>query len=147
MRMTGSNQRTLFIIKPDAVSRGLTGAILGRVEADGFRLLGLSMVRLSPEKARRFYYVHEGKPFLDSLVDFMSSGPVVACALERDDAVRRLREIVGATDPRQAAPGTIRKDFALDKEKNSVHASDAAETARWELGFFTENGLLSIPGK
>lgn len=145
--MTGNTQRTLFIIKPDAVSRGLTGEILGRVEADGFRLLGLSMVRLSSEKARRFYYVHEGKPFLDSLVDFMSSGPVVACALEREDAVRRLREIVGATDPSQAEPGTIRKDFALDKEKNSVHASDAPETARWELGFFTENGLLSIPGE
>jgi nucleoside-diphosphate kinase len=140
-------QRTLFIIKPDAVGRALTGKILERVEGDGFRLIGLSMVRLSPDMARRFYYVHEGKPFLDSLVGFMSSGPVVVCALERGDAVRRLREIVGATDPKEAAAGTIRKDFALDKEKNAVHASDSPETARWELGFFVENGVLSVPGK
>ena len=139
-------QRTLFIVKPDAVGRGLTGAILERVERDGFRLIGMSMARFSPDTARRFYYVHEGKPFLDSLVDFMSSGPVVVCALEREDAVRRLREVVGATDPAEAAPGTIRKDFALDKEKNSVHASDSPETARWELGFFVENGVLTVPG-
>jgi nucleoside-diphosphate kinase len=144
--MTEKSQRTLFIVKPDAVGRGLIGKILERVETDGFDLIGLSMVRLSPGMARRFYYVHEGKPFLDSLVDFMSSGSVVVCALERDDAVRRLREIVGATDPGEAAPGTIRRDFALDKEKNSVHASDSPETARWELGFFIENGVLSLPG-
>jgi nucleoside-diphosphate kinase len=104
------------------------------------------MVRFGADMARRFYYVHEGKPFLDSLVSFMSSGPVVVCALEREDAVSRLREIVGATDPAEAAPGTIRKDFALDKEKNSVHASDSPETARWELGFFIENGVLALPG-
>jgi nucleoside-diphosphate kinase len=139
-------QRTLFIVKPDAVERRLTGKILERVEEDGFRVLGLAMIRLSPDTARRFYYVHEGKPFLDSLVAFMSSGPAVVCALEREDAVRRLREIVGATDPAEAAPGTIRKDFALDKEKNSVHASDSPETARWELGFFVESGMLSLPG-
>jgi len=146
-RMSGNLQRTLFIIKPDAVAKGLTGRILGRVEADGFKVLGIRMVALDPATARRFYHVHEGKHFLDSLVAFMSSGPVVACVLERDDAVARLRELVGATDPAEAGPGTIRKDFATDKEKNAVHASDALETARWEIDFFLGNGLLSIPGE
>jgi nucleoside-diphosphate kinase len=107
-------ERTLFIVKPDAVERGLTGEILARVEADGFRLVGMSMLRLDADEARRFYYVHEGKPFLESLVELMSSGPVVACALERAGAVSRLREIVGATDPSQAVAGTIRKDFATN---------------------------------
>lgn len=140
-------QRTLFIIKPDAVSRRYTGKILERVEADGFKVLGMGMVCLTPENARRFYHVHEGKPFLDSLVAFMSSGPVVACALEKEGAITRLRQIVGATDPAEAEAGTIRKDFATDKEENAVHASDAPETAKWELGFFMDNGLLSIAGE
>lgn len=144
--MSEGAERTLFIIKPDAVGRGLTGRVLERVEADGFKLVGMRMLRLDPDTARRFYHVHEGKPFLDSLVAFMSSGPVVACALERESAVVRLREVVGATDPAMAEPGTIRADFALDKERNSVHASDAPETAEWELKFFSERGLLSIPG-
>lgn len=139
-------QRTLFIIKPDAVAAGCTGKILERIEENGFRIVGMNLLRLKPDEARGFYHVHEGKFFLDSLVEFMSSGPVVACALEREGAIAKLREIVGATDPAEAASGTIRKDFATDKEKNAVHASDAPETAEWELGFFTENGLLYIPG-
>jgi nucleoside-diphosphate kinase len=139
-------QRTLFIIKPDAVAAGNAGAILERVEANGFKIVGMNMIRLEPGEARGFYHVHEGKFFLDSLVAFMSSGRVVACALERDGAIAKLREIVGATDPAEAEAGTIRKDFAKDKEKNAVHASDAPETAEWELGFFTDNGLLSMPG-
>ncbi len=145
--MNGNLERTLFIIKPDAVARGLSGRILERVEANGFKLVGMHMIRLEPDQAGRFYYVHEGKGFFDSLVRFMSSGPVVACVLEKEAAIEGLREIVGATDPAEAKPGTIRKDFALDKEKNSVHASDKPETARWEVGFFLENGLLSIPGE
>jgi nucleoside-diphosphate kinase len=143
--MSGAVERTLFIIKPDAVSRALVGAILARVEEDGFKIAAMRMVHLDAATARGFYHVHEGKPFLDSLVSFMSSGPVVAAALEREGAIARLREIVGATDPAAAAPGTIRRDFALDKEKNSVHASDAADTARWEIAFFVEHGVLSIP--
>ena len=139
-------QRTLFIVKPDAVAAGNAGNILQRVEANGFRIVGMNMIRLEPDEARGFYHVHEGKFFLDSLVAFMSSGPAVACALERDGAIAKLREIVGATDPAEAEAGTIRKDFATDKEKNAVHASDAPETAEWELGFFTDNGLLSSPG-
>ena len=107
----------------------------------------MRLLRLDPDEARRFYYVHEGKFFLDSLVAFMSSGPVVACVLEKENAIEGLREIVGATDPAKADPGTIRKDFAIDKEKNSVHASDAQDTAAWEIGFFLENGLMSIPGE
>ena len=140
-------QRTLFIIKPDAVAAGKAGKILGRVEANDFKIVGMNMIRLEPDEARGFYHVHEGKLFLDSLVAFMSSGRVIACALEREEAIAKLREIVGATDPAEADEGTIRRDFATDKEKNAVHASDAPETAEWELGFFTDNGLLSIPGE
>ncbi len=143
--MSETIDRTLFIIKPDAVSRGLIGAILARVEDDGFKIVSMRMVHLDAATARSFYHVHEGKEFLDSLVSFMSSGPVVAAVLEREGAIARLREIVGATDPAKAEPGTIRRDFALDKEKNSVHASDAAETAKWEIAFFVEHGVLSIP--
>jgi nucleoside-diphosphate kinase len=143
--MSGALERTLFMIKPDAVGRGLVGAILARVEDEGFKIVAMRMVHLDAATARGFYHVHEGKPFLDSLVSFMSSGPVVATALEREGAIAKLREIVGATDPSKAEPGTIRRDYALDVEKNSVHASDAADTAKWELGFFTEHGILSIP--
>jgi nucleoside-diphosphate kinase len=143
--MSGAVERTLFMIKPDAVSRGLVGAILSRVEESGFKMLSMRMVHLDAATARGFYHVHEGKPFLDSLVSFMSSGPVVVVALEHDGAIAKLREIVGATDPAEAAPGTIRADFALDKEKNSVHASDAVETAKWEIAFFVEHGVLSPP--
>lgn len=143
--MSETIDRTLFIIKPDAVSRGLIGAILARVEDDGFKIVAMRMVHLDAATARSFYHVHEGKGFIDSLVSFMSSGPVVAAVLECDGAIARLREIVGATDPAKAEPGTIRRDFALDKEKNSVHASDAAETAKWEIAFFVEHGVLSIP--
>ena len=143
--MSGKIERTLFMVKPDAVGRGLIGRILARVEADGFKVAGMSMVRLDKDLARRFYHVHEGRPFFDSLVAFMSSGPTAAFALEKEGAIARLRVLVGETDPAKAAAGTIRRDFGLDKEKNSVHASDAPETAEWELRFFTDNGLLSMP--
>ena len=129
-------QRTLMLIKPDAVERNLVGKILARVEEAGLRIQGLRMVRLAPEQAREFYKVHEGKSFLDSLVGFMSSGPIVAAVLEREDAIDRLAGIVGATDPAKAAAGTIRREFGLNIEKNSVHRSDAPETAETEIAWF-----------
>ena len=125
-----------MMIKPDAVRRNLIGRILERVEGAGLRVARLRMVQLKPEEARSFYRVHQGKPFLEALVTFMSSGPIVALVVEGEGVVSRLREIVGATDPAKAAAGTIRRDFALDIEKNSVHASDAVETAREEIAFF-----------
>jgi nucleoside-diphosphate kinase len=125
-----------MMIKPDATERNLVGKILARVEEAGLRIARLRMVHLQPEEARRFYAVHQGKPFLESLVAFMSSGPIVALVVEGEDAVKRLRAVIGATDPKQAAPGTIRCDFALNIEKNSVHGSDAVETARQEIAFF-----------
>lgn len=129
-------EQTLMMIKPDAVERNLIGGVLERVERAGLKVTRMRMVRLRPEEARAFYRVHEGKAFLESLVAFMSSGPIVALVAEGEDAVRRLRQVVGATNPANAEPGTIRKDFALDIEKNSVHASDAVETARDEIAFF-----------
>jgi len=124
------------MIKPDAVARGQAGAILARMEAAGFRLRALKMVRLAPDEARGFYHVHAGKPFLEGLVTYMSSGPVVAMVLEREDAIRELRRVVGATDPAEAAPGTIRRDFGVDKSHNAVHASDGPQTAAEEIAFF-----------
>lgn len=129
-------EQTLMMIKPDAVERKLVGRILERVEASGLRVAQLRMLRLRPEEARAFYRVHEGKPFLDSLVAFMSSGPIVAGVLEGENAIRRWRELMGATDPAKAAAGTIRRDFAEGIERNSVHGSDAPETARDEIAFF-----------
>ncbi|MBM3285959.1 MAG: nucleoside-diphosphate kinase [Candidatus Eisenbacteria bacterium] len=129
-------EETLMMIKPDAVQRNLVGEILCRVEQGGLAIAGLRMVRLTAEQAREFYAVHQGKPFLESLVAFMSSGPIVAVRVEGDGAIQRLAEIVGSTDPAKAAPGTIRRDFGLGIEKNSVHRSDAPETARAEIRFF-----------
>jgi len=129
-------QRTLFMIKPDAVARGEGGAILAEVQAAGLRIARLKMVRLSPDEARRFYRVHAGKPFLEALVEFMTSGPVWAAVLEREEAIGVLRELVGATDPAAAAEGTIRRRFGRDKRHNAVHASDAPETAAEEIAFF-----------
>ena len=125
-----------MMIKPDAVGRNLVGRILERIEASGLRIVRLRMVQLQPGEARDFYRVHEGKPFLDDLVAFMSSGPVVAGVLEGEGGVARWRGLMGATDPAKAAPGTIRADLALGLEKNSVHGSDAVETARDEIAFF-----------
>lgn len=129
-------QQTLMMIKPDAVGRRLGGQILSRVEAAGLRVAGLRMVHLRPEEARAFYRVHEGKPFLDSLVAYMSSGPIVALVLEAEDAIARLREIVGATDPAKAAAGTVRRDFGVDIQSNAVHASDSPASAAEEIRFF-----------
>lgn len=129
-------EETLFMIKPDAVGARKVGVILAEVERAGFELREMRLVRLAPGEARRFYAVHEGKPFLDALVAFMSSGPSVPCLLRRENAILGLRELIGATDPKEAKPGTIRALHAESKQNNAVHASDSAESARAEVAFF-----------
>ena len=129
-------EETLFMIKPDAVAGRKVGLILAEIEKSGFEILAMKLVRLTPEDARRFYAVHEGKPFLDDLVRFMSSGPAVPCRLRRDNAIAFLRERIGATDPKEAKPGTIRALYAESKQNNAVHASDSPESARTEIPFF-----------
>lgn len=129
-------ERTLAIIKPDAVERSQAGRILGHLETAGFRIRALRSTRLSDAQAREFYAVHRERPFYDSLVRFMTSGPVVPVLLERDDAVAHLRRVIGATDPAEAEEGTVRALYAESKERNSIHASDAADTAAREIRFF-----------
>ena len=129
-------EETLFMIKPDAVAGKKVGLILAEIEKAGFEILAMKLVRLTAEDARRFYAVHEGKPFLDDLVRFMSSGPAVPCRLRRDNAIPFLRERIGATDPKEAKPGTIRALYAESKQNNAVHASDSPESARTEIPFF-----------
>ncbi len=129
-------ERTLSIIKPDATRRNLTGRINAKFEEAGLRIVAQRRVRLSPEQAGAFYAVHRERPFYRDLVAFMTSGPVVAQVLEGEDAVARNREIMGATNPANAAPGTIRKEFAESIEANSVHGSDSAENAAIEIAFF-----------
>jgi nucleoside-diphosphate kinase len=131
-----SAERTLVIIKPDAVSRNLTGEILKRIEGSGLRICALKLMRLTRTQAEQFYQVHEARPFYASLCTYMSSGPVTAGVLEGGGAITRWRELMGATDPLKASPGTIRKDFGVDVEKNAVHGSDAPETAAAEIPFF-----------
>jgi nucleoside-diphosphate kinase len=129
-------ERTLSIIKPDATRRNLTGAINERFERAGLRIVAQKRLRLTRDMAERFYAVHAQRPFYASLVGFMTSGPVVAQVLEGDGAVAKNREVMGATDPAKADPGTIRKDFAESIEANSVHGSDSAENAAQEIAFF-----------
>jgi len=129
-------QRTLAIVKPDAVERGVAGKIVSRIEDEGFRILALRLVRLSRAAAEGFYAVHRGKPFFNDLTAFMSSGPAIVLALEADDAIARWRAIMGATNPAQAAPGTLRKEFATNIERNACHGSDAPDTAAAEIAYF-----------
>lgn len=129
-------ERTLSIVKPDATRRNLTGAIIARLEEAGLRVVAQRRLRLSREQAERFYDVHAGKPFFEGLVEFMISGPVVVQVLEGENAIARNREVMGATNPANAAPGTIRRDFAESFTNNSVHGSDAPDTAAREIGFF-----------
>jgi nucleoside-diphosphate kinase len=129
-------EQTLAIIKPDAVERNVTGRILAHVEEAGFRIRAIRSTRLTEGQAREFYAVHRERPFYDSLVRFMTSGPVFPVLLERDDAIATLRSVIGATDPAEAEEGTVRALFAESKERNSIHASDAAETAAREIRFF-----------
>jgi len=136
-------EQTLAIIKPDAVERGKVGEIVSRLEAAGFRILGVARVRLTDGDARRFYAIHEGKPFFEGLVAYMSSGPAVPVWLEREGAVARLRALMGATNPAEAAPGTIRGDLGMDHTRNTIHGSDAAETAEREIAFFFREAMTS----
>ena len=129
-------ERTLLIIKPDAVKRNLTGYIIWRLNQAGFTIVEMRLEHLSRQIAREFYAVHKDKPFYESLVEYMSSGPIVAMALEKNDAVAALREFIGATDPARAACGTIRQEIALNVQENSVHASDSPENAAKETAFF-----------
>jgi nucleoside-diphosphate kinase len=129
-------ERTFSIIKPDAVKAGHAGAILSRLEKAGFRVVALRLRSLSRAEAEGFYHVHMARPFFASLCGFMSSGPCITMVLERDGAIAKLREIMGATDPAKAAAGTIRKDFAASIEANAIHGSDAPETAAFEIGYF-----------
>ena len=129
-------ERTFSIIKPDAVAAANAGAVLSRIEAAGFRVVALRMRSLTRAEAEGFYHVHAARPFFESLCAFMSSGRCVTMVLERENAIAHLREIMGATDPAKAAPGTIRKDFATSIERNAIHGSDAPETAAFEIGYF-----------
>ncbi|MEE9234507.1 MAG: nucleoside-diphosphate kinase [Candidatus Acidoferrales bacterium] len=129
-------ERTLAIIKPDALSRGLEKEILARIRRDGFKIVAQKTLKLSKEEAEGFYAVHRGKPFFEPLTDFMSSGQVVVMVLEGDGAIARWREVMGATDPAQAAPGTLRKQFGTNIQNNCTHGSDSAETAAFEIGYF-----------
>jgi nucleoside-diphosphate kinase len=129
-------ERTLSIIKPDATRRNLTGEIAARLERAGLRIVAQKRMRLSIGDAEAFYNVHKERPFFKSLVEFMSSGPVVVQVLEGENAIALNRDVMGATDPKNAAPGTIRKDFAESIEANSVHGSDSTESAHYEIRFF-----------
>ncbi len=129
-------ERTLAIIKPDAVGRGALGDILAMIEAKEFRLLGMKMLEITKQQAEGFYAVHAGKPFFDSLTTFMSSGPIVVIALEKENAIKDWRELMGPTNPANATPGTVRKKWGTSIESNAVHGSDAEDTARFELSYF-----------
>lgn len=128
--------QTLAIIKPDAVASGKAGKVLAHLEGAGFAVRAMKLVRLTTAEARAFYAVHEGRPFYDELVEFMTSGPVIPLVLEAENAVPKLRETIGATDPAEAAEGTIRKLYAESKGRNAIHASDSDENARNEIAFF-----------
>ena len=129
-------ERTLSIIKPDGVSRGLIGDVIKHIEARGLKIVAMKMLHLTQAQARGFYAVHRERPFFEGLTTFMSSGPAVVMVLEGDNAIARWRELMGATNYRKAAEGTIRREFATDIEKNVVHGSDAPETAAFEIGYF-----------
>ena len=129
-------ERTLLIVKPDAVAQNAIGEIIRRLEAENFRIAELKMLRLTRAQAAEFYAVHRHRPFYDALLDFMTSGPCVPMALDRENAISFLRETIGNTDPAEAAEGTIRKDFATDIQNNAVHASDSLENAAREVAFF-----------
>ena len=129
-------ERTLSIIKPDGVSKNLVGEIIKRIEDQDIKIMAMKMIHMSKEQAKGFYAVHDGKPFYESVTDFMSSGPCVVMVLEGEDAIRRYRVLMGATDYRDADEGTIRKEFATDIEKNVVHGSDSVKTANFEINYF-----------
>jgi nucleoside-diphosphate kinase len=130
------SNRTFTIIKPDSVRKGNFGKIIGRLESEGFRVLGVKKIALSQSQAQAFYAVHKERPFYGSLVEYMTSGPVYVAALEKDNAVASLRQVMGATDPAKADANTIRKEFGESIEQNAIHGSDSDENAKIEIGFF-----------
>lgn len=136
-------QRTLCIIKPDAVKKNVQGSIIQKITDAGFRIIGMKMIRLSEKMGQKFYEVHKERPFYGELVKFMVSGPVVVIALEKDNAVADYRTLIGATDPAEAAAGTIRKLFADSKSENAVHGSDSEENGKAEVGFFFAESELN----
>jgi nucleoside-diphosphate kinase len=129
-------ERTFTILKPDTVKAGKAGAIISRLEKEGFRIRAMKMVHLTEQQAQGFYYVHKDRPFFGSLVKFMSEGPIVPMVLEADNAIEKLRKVMGATDPAKADPGTIRKEFATNIERNAIHGSDGPDTAAYEISYF-----------
>jgi len=135
-------ERSLVLIKPDAMERELAGAIIGRIQQEGLKLKGLKMLRLDRPLAERHYAVHKGKSFFIDLIDYITSTPIVAAAFEGENAVERVRKLMGATDPAKAAPGTIRKDYGLDVQRNSTHASDSPENAEKEIALFFKKSEL-----
>ncbi len=132
-------ERTLSIIKPDGVARRIIGEVIKRIENNSIKIIAVKMIRMTKKQAEGFYAVHKEKTFFDSLTDFMSSGPVVVMVLEGKNVIFQYRELMGATDYKEAAAGTIRKDFATSIEKNVVHGSDSPETAAFEIGYFFNN--------
>lgn len=138
-------ERTLSIIKPDGVNRGLIGEVIKRFEANGITIAAMKLIQMSKAQAQGFYAVHRERPFFDSLTDFMASGPAVVMVLEGENVIAKNRELMGATNYKEAAEGTIRRDFATDIEKNIVHGSDAPETAEFEINYFF-NALEIVGG-
>lgn len=136
-------QRTFSIVKPDAVAKNATGAIISMIQEAGFRILGMKMLAITKQQAEGFYAVHASKPFFNSLTEFMSSGPIVVLALEKENAIADLRKLMGATNPANAEPGTIRKKWAESIERNAIHGSDAEDTARFELSYFFPGNELA----
>jgi len=135
-------EKSLVLIKPDAMQRELAGAIIGRLQAEGLRLLALKMLHMDRDLAGRHYAVHKDKPFFVELVEYITSTPIVAAVFEGDNAIERIRRIMGATDPAKAAPGTIRQDFGLDVQRNATHASDSPENAAKEIALFFKKGEI-----
>ncbi|MDP7663416.1 MAG: nucleoside-diphosphate kinase [Nitrospinota bacterium] len=129
-------ERTFAMIKPDAIERGIAGKIISRIEEEGFRILGMRLINMTKAQAEGFYAVHRERPFFGDLTSFMSSGPTVVLALEREEAIRHWRDVMGATNPEEAAAGSIRKEFGESIERNSTHGSDAPDTAAFELGYW-----------
>jgi nucleoside-diphosphate kinase len=145
MEVKYMKQRTLSIIKPDGVSRNLIGEVIRRVEERDLNIMAMKMIHMTKNQAKGFYAVHEGKPFYESVTDFMSSGPCIVMVLEGDNAIKRYRDLMGATNFEEAEEGTIRREFATNIEKNVVHGSDSPETAEFEIGYFFNN--LEISGR
>ncbi len=137
-------EKTFVVLKPSAVTRGIVGTVLTRIENKGLKIVALKMVAITREKAENLYAVHKGKPFYESLIEYITSAPTVTMVIEGEEAVVTMRKLVGATNPKEAQPGTIRGDFGMNVQKNVIHASDSVENAKCEMGiFFTPEELLS----